>query len=619
MNATNTAAVAATFRVAPRYAFHSQLTSQPHAHLDIAVDASDSQPPRFDGKVRDVPLVRDLLASLLAVQHSDYRYKGRDRAAYLAYLLKQGKKANKDIWLAQKGFLESQFREQQVVRELDPLCTVQADGVSWEVFSKDESSYARLHLSNDAFEKVDASPGTALMAWPEAMRAETLEALPGYQPLQLSIRSAAASKQQPVTTGYDVNSSWLRGFLQVQSAATMADEAPCVLAPIDLYNVLLQLRMRKAKTPPRGLRLELIPGQKPRIAIEPWEMVLEAHGAPYAGKVARVIRMYGRQRLLLLQRLLPHAQRVEVRALGAGLPSFFVLHCGPATLTLAMSGWSEAGWAASAGFDRLMPAESPSALSKDLSKRLQKEGPQTLASLVKGSDDKAQVRQALQTLCLRGQAVFDVATQRYQWRPLFEAPVGDDVVKFGSAREAAAHRLLAFGNAVRITKLHQQDATMEICGEVDDRAAHRVYAPRFVMDGEGKASEAFCTCPTYRRAGMREGPCEHMLALRIAFARQREEQERSRDTPEGRAQIRAETRTLMRRDEDGRPVLFRISLDGNVVRVRRQEPNDVSGGTELARHQRIGFDSADEARDAYFQRLDALSKQGFVDGEGPLG
>jgi SWIM zinc finger len=614
-----TTAVAATFRVAPRYAFHSQMVTEPHARLDIAVDATTTNPPRFAGKVKDVPLVRDLLASLLAVQHSDYRYKGRDRAAYLAYLLKQGKKANKDIWLAQKGFLESQFREQQVIRELDPLCTVHDDGVSWEVFSKDESSYARLHLSNAAFDGVEANSGTALMAWPEAMRAETLEALPGYQPLHLNIGSAGVGKQMPISTAYDVNSSWLRGFLQVQSAATMADEAPCVLAPIDLYNVLLQLRMRKAKTPPRGLRLELIPGQRPRVAIEPWEVVLEAHGEPYAGKTARVIRMYGRQRLLLLQRLLPHAQRVEVRALGAGLPSFFVLHCGPATLTLAMSGWSEAGWAASACFDRLMPAEGPSVLGKELSKRLQKDGPQPLSSLVKGNDNRTQTRAALQTLCLRGQAVFDVATQRYQWRPLFAEPVGDDVVKFGSAREEAAHRLLALSNAVRLTKLHQQESTIEVCGEVDDRAAHRVYAPRFVMDAEGKASEAFCTCPAYRRAGMREGPCEHMLAIRVAFARQREEQEQRRGTVVGRAQIHAETRTLMRRDDEGRPVLFRISLDGNVVRVRRQEPADALSGTELARHQRIGFDSADEARDAYFQRLDALSNQGFVDGEGPLG
>ena len=73
---------------------------------------------------------------------------------------------------------------------------------------------------------------------------------------------------------------WLRAFGQVQAASTLPAER-VRLAPVDLYNVLLSLRLRKAKTAPRALRYELVPGQPPRLVLEPWEQVLPASGAPY--------------------------------------------------------------------------------------------------------------------------------------------------------------------------------------------------------------------------------------------------------------------------------------------------------------------------------------------------
>jgi len=66
---------------------------------------------------------------------------------------------------------------------------------------------------------------------------------------------------------------WLRAFGQVQAASTLPAERVS-LAPVDLYNVLLSLRLRKAKTAPRALRYELVPGQPPRLVLEPWEQVL---------------------------------------------------------------------------------------------------------------------------------------------------------------------------------------------------------------------------------------------------------------------------------------------------------------------------------------------------------
>ena len=138
--------------------------------------------------------------------------------------------------------------------------------------------------------------------------------------------------------------SWLRGFLQVQSAATLPFDH-VQLSPMDLYNVLRHLRMngdRKGKK--RGLRFELVPAQQPRIVAEPWETVFTTTGDVFRGKAARLIRVWGRRRLMTMKRLLPFVQSVDVYLLGSGLPSFWVFRCGEITLTLGMTGFTSANW-----------------------------------------------------------------------------------------------------------------------------------------------------------------------------------------------------------------------------------------------------------------------------------
>jgi uncharacterized Zn finger protein len=129
------------------------------------------------------------------------------------------------------------------------------------------------------------------------------------------------------------------------------------------------------------------------------------------------------------------------------------------------------------------------------------------------------------------------------------------------------------------------------------------------MDLEGRVAEASCTCPTYRRSGLREGPCEHMIALRLAYARKRAEEDALRQTAEGRQLIRAETRTYVRREDSGLETVYRVSLDDRVVYVQW------GLRTGSARHQRIWFDTDREARDAYFRRLEELATEGFVDAD----
>lgn len=566
------------------------------------------------GRVREPALLRDALAATLGILASDLRYRGKDRTAYLAYLMKQGKRATAQIWEAQKAFLDQSFEDDKKPDAvLDPVLTVDPDQVSLEVFSRDESAYARLTLDNSLFEGREAAHGSTFLDVPPDLLSR-VDRLRTYVPVTLEAHVALPAKgpEARPARNVEVPYAWLRGFLQVQSAATLPSST-CALAPINLYNLLFALRTRKAKKAPRALRFELVPGAHPRLVLEPWELVLECHGPVYTGSAPAVVRTFGRQRLAALARLLPHARGVRVQMLGPGLPVFWVLDLGAASLTLGLTGWTESGWSSAAAFDALMPRAVPEGLAERLRQRLRRDGPMSFEALSTGEDaTKEAMRGALQLECLRGRVLYDIAKGTYRPRELLSTPVDEAAIRFGSEREARAHRLLGDGGAgageVKLTKVHEVVGEgTRLSGEVVDREAVRSFFPSFMLDLEGRVREASCGCPHVRRSGMREGPCEHMIALRLAYARQRTQEEAQRQTAKGRSLIRAETRAYVRRDASGQEQVYRVSLDGKRV--------SVEWGARLAepRHQRQWFDTDGEARTAYFARLESLAAEGFID------
>lgn len=582
------------------------------AQVTLAIDGSRGT-VGLRGTVKEPAVFRDALMTAFDVLGSDLRYKRKDLAVYLAYLTKQGKKANKEIWEAQKAFLEQQLgNEEQPRQVLEPVLTVSPDEMSLEVFSRDESSYARLSLPSSSFENREAAHGTASLSVDEAFIAR-FERMRSWQPVSLEAAGGADAAVQTRQVPW----AWLRNFVQVQSAATLP-AAVAELAPVDLYNLLFVLRTRAARKPPRGLRFELVPGAQPRLVIEPFDIVLECHGAPYSGKVPRVVRIFGRQRLLSLARALPHVKTAKVHLMGAGLPVFWALDFGAnrGSLTVGFTGWTDSGWSSASAFDALMPGPSAEALAERASAVLRQHGPTTFEAMVqKLSAPPKEVRAALQLECLKGRTVFDLVKGEFRPRQLLDTAIDVAAIRFGGEREKLAHRLLGDGttSAVRLTKVHDLGSEgTELSGEVEDVEARRTFLPSFTLDNEGRVRGASCTCLHFKRSGTREGPCEHLLALRIFHQRRQLHDEALRMTPEGRALIRAETRTFVRR-QTGKEMVYRVSLDDKLVRVlwgpRSEEP----------RQQRTWFDSDAQAREAYFSRLDGLAKDGFIDADSQVG
>ena len=285
--------------------------------LQLPVDAQRPG-PRLSARLHRPAVVRDSLLALGDVLGSDLRRKASDRSDYLAYLASKGKGTSKAVWDAQREYLRLKYSEAAREEEpLDPVLTVAADAMRIEVLSRDESTYALLTLRADhAYAASDLVPGTThLDLQPELMRA--IASIRTYRRTALGVQTPQTTR----TRERRVPLRWLRAFGQMQAAALLPAYR-FEIAPIDLYNVLFTLRMRKAKKPPRGLRYELLPGEPPRIVIEPWDLVLTATGAPYTGKKPVVVRTWGRNRLATLARVLPHARRIEVHLLGAGLPAF---------------------------------------------------------------------------------------------------------------------------------------------------------------------------------------------------------------------------------------------------------------------------------------------------------
>ena len=547
-------------------------------------------------------VARDALLTLGEILHSDLRRKPNDRADYLQYLLAQGKRATKELWEAQKSFLDEKYGAAETDEgPLDPIVKVDDSGLSIEVFSADESSYARLHFkSGEAFSASDLSPGVTHLDLSPALLT-SLAQMRSYRSATLELSRSEGGEARDVKVPY----RWIRALSQVQAASTLPGHE-FEIAPVDLYNILLTLRMQKAKTSPRALRYELVPGSQPRIVLEPWDRVIESTGPTYEGSAPGVVRTWGRRRLSALSRLLPHVVSIKVRLVGAGLPAFYVLDLGDATLTVALSGWTDSGWAGISTFDLQVDGADDVFAQRVLT--LLATRPLRLEELAEEtSRERGTVRHAILSLMQRGLVFHDLTTSRFVHRPLFVAPLDVDALRFRDEHEAQAHQLLAVPGQVRLTKVHDLGGEgTRIEGEVEDRAAHRNYATSFTIDREGRTVDASCTSPHFRRSGLREGPSAPMIALRLLYAKQRAELMRMRDTPEGRALIRAETRTLIRREAEG-STTYRVSLDERTITVRwGRRPDEM-------RMSRAFFGTEDEAREDYFARLERCARKGFID------
>ena len=576
--------------------------------LNLVADR-DRAPVRVSATLRRPLLVREALSVLHEVVKSDLRYVPKDRSAYLAYQRLKKRSVGLAQLQAQQAYFDWLARNDPLAWfVLDPVVSVHPDAILFEVFSKDEGTYAQLRIGREAVQAAgEWVCGSTNVDFSDALHDE-IQRIRSTRAVRLNIGADAVElgtgERSVIEKRVQLPNSWLRGFLQVQSAASLS-RAGIRLAPIELYNVLRQLRMHAdQKRKGRAIRVELVPGEAPRLVLEPWETVLTTRAGPYAGRRPEVVRIWGRRRWGLARRLLPFVDDVELHLLGSGLPSFLVLRAGPVQLTLGLTGFTASNWSRSVQFDTLLPwpAGPPEQQQRVLS-RLQQSWATDLQGLANASG--IAVREVLPVLQAAGQhglVMFDIASRKVRLRSLLAEAPNPEALAYRNDRERVAHDL-ADGGAVRIESEERQAGLgVGLVGEVEVKADERTYRPSFFIDDDGRVQKPSCTCHHFRSHGLKEGPCAHMLALRLAYAQVLAE----RDAGRGSLPM-VETRTYSRRDAGGEAIT-QVSLQERRVRVRWGQRAD-----EDFRVQNLVFDTPGEARVAFDGRVGALEAAGWLD------
>lgn len=316
------------------------------------------------------------------------------------------------------------------------------------------------------------------------------------------------------------------------------------MRPIDLLAALRYLRYTKARMSPRALRYEFDPGHDARLVLEPWEHVVPLVGAAHNYTERKVTRVWGRRRLKLIEGLLPFAESVQVYLKGRALPSFYAVRLAGMTFLLGLSGFSDASFTSSGGFDLLHDSAAdddallPAAL--DLLRRdYHRSAGEVGAAL---AIDESLATRLLSRLCRQGRVMFDVETRRYRHRELFEVPADEAKYFPPDLRRELAVRLLLEGR-VKITSCCAQETTKTRQLKTPDGPVERqiTYRDWHVAGSVGEISEVEvvvndsgsiifgrCSCPFFDANLLQQGPCEHILALFRASAERRVDGQTSR-------------------------------------------------------------------------------------------
>ena len=510
-------------------------------------------PVAFDAPLADPLRFREAISALHDVVVSNLRYEPRDKTAYLEWkagerqrlaevrrdelrrareaiaerraarptrdLQRSYSRCLKRYWTARRaynGFLRRNDPELwRKIMPYDPVITVADDVVFFECFSADESSYGCLTVGReDGFGRAQSPRfGTTNVDYSWDL----------YNHFQ-SLRSYRETRFQIDPEGFDVGTEgrpdyreekidlppgWLRGFMQLQGAMGM----PMRRVPLSrdaVYSILAWLKRHRAKRSPRAIRFELLPGHAPRLVLEPWDVAIVSRGTRYDGPSGEPLRIWGRRRLLVLARLLPLLERVDVYLLGTGLPTFWVARMGEMRLTLGLSGWTANDWTRGSALDLLAPPAEPSGLDVDTAASyLQDRRAARFEDVVRRlGHNPATAAATLSHLAHAGQVICDLDAGLYRWRQVLPMAVGEAEIGPPNPELVASGEIVRRRRAVIESRDRTASGILVVGGKADGKPAE------LAMDGDGRIRRGKCVCGHHRRAGLRNGPCRHLLALR---------------------------------------------------------------------------------------------------------
>ena len=545
-------------------------------HLDVAAELS-RPPVALSALVKDSLAYARVMLALYAVVSGDHRAKPRDHTAYQEWVqqryledlgaeiggrlrqrpglndrrdgLKARIKALRtealplEKELASADFFQARgvyFKwlwdnDKDAWMVLDPVVSVHPDCVVFEVFSIDESSYGRVTVPMDKLDTMGQTVyGTTNVDYSKAL-ANEIARVRDYRPAYLQVGgggvTVATGAGEHMEKKIDLPPTWVRGFLQVQSAAAFAG-IDLTLSAATVAEMLAVLRRRHEDQGPRSLRFVLTPGEKPKVIVEPWNVEIQEAEHVYAGDYTGDVRIWGRRRLLTLESLMPTADKVQARLLGTGMPSYWTVFQKGHRFDLGLSGWTKNDWSRAARFDLLASTGQISEgdiaqAAQALENRLRLSA-QELAERTDLSREAA--TSALQRLCREGRAMYDLADGVYRWRQLLPFPVESE--EESDPRLFLARRLVATGGVKWLKPGEEEEeifglppaseATTRYRAQVrgGEEKRERKFHVVLDLDADGRALFVTCDCAWHRREKLRKGPCAHILAATVLASQQ---------------------------------------------------------------------------------------------------
>ncbi|GAA3636441.1 SWIM zinc finger family protein [Flavivirga jejuensis] len=509
------------------------------------------EPTFFVGTLDKKIPFREAISALHHVVVADFNFQPKDNSAYLAWL-----KGQEEIWLAEASSdlsklqteihnvrtkLEGLRKERDVITKpyykaqrdyfqylykrdyaawfvLDPVITVHPDQVFFECFSKDESVYGKLSCGYDVFNNINEFKcGTTNIDYSKKLY-EEFQKIRTYKETDFKIDPKGFDVKTTGEDNYrevkiDLPDSWVRGFLQVSTAMT-SKKVSFELEAIDIANFISVLKRNKERKGPRSIKYILKSGEPIVAVFEPWNIEIVCNQSIYKGETSEEIRVWGRRRILLLERLLPITNKFTVHLLGSGMPSFYTAHLtSEMYFTLGLSGWTANDWTQSSQLELLAPRGLvPATTMQTVYLELRKDWFATESDIAEVLNlDVGTVNKSLETFAQAGKVIYDLKNKVYRVRELKRDGIDIESLRFSSETDKEAFKLMEQG-AVSDLKVNENNNKITITGLVSNS-----YNTLVVIDKDLKITDASCTCNYYYKNKMTKGPCQHILATRITF------------------------------------------------------------------------------------------------------
>ncbi len=507
-------------------------------------------PTFFNGLLNKKIPFREAMSALHHIVVSDYRYQKKDNTAYLEWAKQQ-----EDIWLAEameghggikdelklkrlelnrlnmmsheilQPYHKAYYKYYKYVLKhdrdawfvLDPVISVHPDELFFECFSQDESSYGKLSCNYNVFKNIgDFECGTTNIDYSVALYKE-FQKIRNYKDTSFLIDPSGFEVQTTAEESFkevkiDLPDSWVRGFLQVSSAMTM-HSYQFEIAPVDMANFLFLMKRNREKKGPRSIRWILKKGEPVKAIFEPWNTEIICRNSIYNGKSEGEVRMWGRRRLALLERLVPVAKSIKVNLLGTGLPSFFMVDLFDMTFTLGLSGWTANDWSRSSNFDLMTPRyETDGMTQQKVYLALKENWFESADSLAKRLNLTVNVvESALTNFIQEGKVIYDLHNEVYRIRELTKDPLPIDKLRYKNEREEKAVEIIKEKSLKNISFEIKEDAILHRGIILKDK---KNLAVEIVVSDDERLVDGKCSCNFYKDNKLYQGPCEHMMALR---------------------------------------------------------------------------------------------------------